>query len=120
MIKDAETYQENDKKIKLKLIEKNKLETYIASCKRSLGNEEFRKEIGDEKLKEIASVIEDILNWCEDNESDETEFDKISADDYIVQYKHLESIILPFYESISKKKHAESGTNKKTEKIEKK
>lgn len=125
MIEDAEKFQENDKKIKLKLNAKNSLENYLANSRRVLGSEEFRKEIDDEKLKELTQIIEDVTNWMEDVEQDEDEFTKIYAEDYDVQYKHLEEFILPLLESISKKNSSsvrvkgKGDNNKATEKTEK-
>lgn len=122
MIEDAEKFQENDKKIKLKLSAKNSLENYLTSSRRVMGSEEFRKEVGDEKLKELTTVIEDITNWMEDCEQDDDEFAKITKEDYDVQYKHLESMLLPLLETVSKKNSTVvrvKGKNEKTDKTEK-
>ena len=103
MIEDAEKFQENDKKIKLKISAKNSLENYLSSSRRVMGTEEFRKEVNDEQLKELTTVIEDITNWMEDVEHDDDEFANITKEDYDNQYKHLESMLLPLLETVSKK-----------------
>ena len=113
MIEDADKFQENDNKIKRKLHEKNSLENYLSSARRYLGSEEFRQEIGDEKLKQLTSTIEDITNWIEDTEADEEEFLKITAEDYIDQYKSIESILLPLQENISKKHSSDKNLSDK-------
>jgi L1 cell adhesion molecule like protein len=103
MIEDAEKFQENDKKIKLKISAKNSLENYLSSSRRVMGTEEFRKEVNDEQLKELTTVIEDITNWMEDVDHDDDEFANITKEDYDNQYKHLESMLLPLLETVSKK-----------------
>lgn len=119
MIEDAEKFQENDKKIKLKLSAKNSLENYLTSSRRVMGSEEFRKEVDDEKLKELTSAIEDITNWMEDVEQDDDEFAKISKEDYDVQYKHLESMLLPLLETVSKKNSTTVRVKNKNDKSDK-
>lgn len=103
MIEDAEKFKENDKKIKDRMSAKNSLENYLANSKRVLGSEDFRKEIGDEKLKELSTTIEDIINWIEEIEDDEDEYASITKEDYNAQYKHLEEILLPLLETLSNK-----------------
>lgn len=103
MIEDAEKFKDNDKKIKERMSAKNSLENYLANSKRVLSSEEFRKEIGDEKLKELSTTIEDIINWIEEIEDDEDEYASITKEDYNAQYKHLEEILLPLLETLSNK-----------------
>jgi heat shock protein 1/8 len=103
MIEDSEKFQENDKKFKEKSCAKNSLENYITRSKSVLSSEEFRKEVSENELKELAKLIEDIIDWMETVEDDEEEYSKITKDDYDAQYKHLEGYLLPLLESISKK-----------------
>lgn len=112
LIEEAERYQENDKKIKERIDSKNSLENYLASSRRVLGSEEFRKNVHDDKLKELNSLIEDITNWMETIEDDEEELEKLTKEDYLEQYKLLESKILPIFENVSEKKMNISVKNK--------
>ncbi len=104
MIGEAEKYQENDKKIKGRIDSKNSLENYLAGSRRVLGSEEFRKNVHDDKLKELTTLIEDITNWMDTIEEDEEELNKLTKEDYLEQYKLLESKILPIIENVSENK----------------
>jgi len=116
MIEDAEKFQENDKKIKLKLSAKNSLENYLASSRRVMGSEEFRKEVDDEKLQELTTVIEDITNWMEDIDPDD---DESTQEDYDIQYKHLQSMLLPLLEMVTKKNSTDVRVKNKNDKSDK-
>jgi heat shock protein 1/8 len=116
MIEDAEKFQENDKKIKLKLSAKNSLENYLASSRRVMDSEEFRKEVDDEKLQELTTVIEDITNWMEDIDQDD---DESTQEDYDIQYKHLQSMLLPLLEIVSKKNSIDVRVKNKNDKSDK-
>lgn len=104
MIEEAEKFRENDKKMKEKIDAKNSLENYIANSRRVVASEEFRKEVTDAKLKELTDIMDGITDWIENIECDEEEYSKLTKDDYHIQYKHLETNILPLLESISVKK----------------
>lgn len=113
MVEEAEKYKDNDKKIKETSDAKNSLDNYVTNAKRVLSNEEFRKEIGDDKLKSLNSLIEQIIQWMEDTENDDdsNDNDEVTAEDYIAQYKLLESQLLPLLEMISNKKSSVPKTD---------
>jgi molecular chaperone DnaK (HSP70) len=111
MIEEAEKYKDNDRKIKEKSDAKNSLENYIANAKRVMASEEFRKEVGDEKLKALSSLIERIVQWIEDSEEEEDAFAEMTKDDYDEQYKLLESELLPLLESASNRNIKVKGKN---------
>lgn len=101
MIEDGEKFEENDRKIKKKVDAKNTLENYLASSSRVISSEEFRKNVTDDKLKELTGIIENITNWIDEIEEDNDSYTKIVAEDYDVQYKLLENNLLPLLEKIS-------------------
>lgn len=103
MIEDAEKFKENDTKLKERNDAKNSLETYLASARRVIASEDFRNEVEDEKLRDLATTIEDITSWIETVEDDEEEFSRITKDDYDTQYKLLERDLLPLLEHVAKK-----------------
>ena len=107
MISNAEKYRENDLKIKKKIDAKNSLENYLSNMKRIASAEEFKKFVGDEKMKEITSVLNDVSDWLDDIDGDDDEYSKLGADDFDVQYKMIEKLMLPLIESM--------GSNKKEE-----
>jgi heat shock protein 1/8 len=104
MIEDAEKYRDNDKKIKDRIDAKNSLETYLASSKRVINTEEFRVNAGEENLKVLTTIIEDITNYIDELENDEEALNDATKEDYDTQYKLLESKLLPLLELIANKK----------------
>lgn len=102
MIDDAEKFKENDKKIKETQNAKNSLENYLSNARHIIATEEFRKDVNENKLKELTTKIEDITNWMEDIEENEEEYaNTITKESYDEQYKDLESELLPLLEKAS-------------------
>jgi heat shock protein 1/8 len=112
MVEDAEKYQENDRNIKEKIDAKNSLENYLANSRKILATEEFRKEVAEDQLKQLTTIIEDITNWLEDVESDDLQFAKTTKDDITVQYKLLENYLLPLLERLTNKNIRVKGKDK--------
>lgn len=102
MIEESEKFMVVDKKIKDRSSAKNSLENYISNSNRIMDSEEFRKEVGDDKMKLLSNLIEQITNWIEDEDTENN--DDLTKEDYDDQYKLLESNLLPLLESIAKKK----------------
>lgn len=98
MIEDAEKYQDNDKHFRESVNAKNRLENYISNSNRVISSEEFKNNVGDEKIKELSSLIEDITNWIDDNDDQ-----NLTREDFDIQYKLLEDNILPLLEEIANK-----------------
>ncbi len=101
MMEDAEKYADNDKKIKEKIEAKNSLENYVANMRRVVANEEFRNYVGDVKLKELTATMDLITKWLDELEEDEEVNATVGKEEYINQYKNLESKILPLIEEVS-------------------
>lgn len=116
LIEEAEKFKENDKKIKERYDAKNSLENYLTKAKQILAGEEFRIEVGETKLKDLTTRIEEITNWIEEIEENEDDHANITKNDYDEQYKGLESELLPLLEQISIKnsKDAKIKNIKKT------
>ena len=92
MIKNAEQYLENDNKIRDTYKAKNSLEHYLNSSKKILNNQKFIDNVGNEKIKELNQLLNDISNWLVDSENNNEELNK---EDYELQYKLIEDNFLP-------------------------
>lgn len=115
MIDSAEQFKDNDKKIREINEEKNRLDRYIANSREIISNEEFKKHISDDQMKSLNTKIQDITNWMESIEDDESEQITITKDSYVDQYKNLESDLLPILERIANQ-NSSSKSNTKSEK----
>jgi heat shock protein 1/8 len=119
MIENADLFKENDIKIKQKIDAKNSLENYMSNMNRIAGSEQFKLHVGEESMKEITSTMADVSEWMDDVDDDNDEYSKLCADDFNVQYKMIEDLMLPLIESMggnkvtSDKKNTENDKNDK-------
>lgn len=74
MIKDAERFAEDDKKIREKVEAKNELESYAYSLKNQIGDKEkLGGKISDEDKAKVEEALDEAIKWLESNaESSET------------------------------------------------
>lgn len=89
MIKVAEEYAEEDKKLKEKVDARNGLESYVYSLKNQIADEE---KLGGKLTKtdkeSIETVIDETIKWLEDNPEADTE-------DFQRQQKNAEDVVQP-------------------------
>lgn len=89
MVKDAEKFAEEDKKLKEKVEAKNELESYAYSMKSQVGDKEkLGAKLSDEEKEKIEAIIEEKIKWLESNQDAETE-------DFKKQKKEMEDIVQP-------------------------
>jgi L1 cell adhesion molecule like protein len=113
MIENADLFKENDIKIKQKIDAKNSLENYMSNMNRIAGSEQFKLHVGEEKMKEITSTMADVSEWIDDVDDDNDEYSKLCADDFNVQYKMIEDLMLPLIESMGGNKVTSDKENTK-------
>ncbi|ROT68763.1 Bip [Penaeus vannamei] len=89
MIKDAEVFADEDKKLKERVESRNELESYAYSLKNQINDKEkLGAKLSDEDKEKMEEAIEEKIKWLEDNpESD--------AEDYKTQKKELEDVVQP-------------------------
>ncbi|XP_067638739.1 endoplasmic reticulum chaperone BiP [Eurosta solidaginis] len=89
MIRDAEKFADEDKKLKERVETRNELESYAYSLKNQIGDKDKLggKLGGDEKVK-VESAIDDTIKWMEQNTDADPE-------EYKKQKKELEAIVQP-------------------------
>ncbi len=103
MIEDADLFKENDKIIKDRSDAKNSLEIYLANARRIMSSEEFKKEIGEDMIKQLNHTIEDIVDWIESTEEDD-DMSKLTKTNFNDQRALLESELIPLIEKLNAKK----------------
>jgi len=89
MIKDAENFSDEDKKVKDRVEARNELESYAYSLKNQIGDKEkLGAKLSDEEKAKIEEAIDSGIKWLEsNNEADASEFKK--------QKKEMEDIVQP-------------------------
>jgi heat shock protein 5 len=78
MVKEAEDFAEEDKKVKERIDSRNGLESYLYNLKNTLDDDEsgLAGNISAEDKKELQDSIDETLEWLEDHpEADKEEYD---------------------------------------------
>jgi len=89
MVKDAETFAEEDKKLKEKVEARNELESFVYSLKNQLNDKEkLGAKISEEDKKTIEEAINDKIAWLDANQGAE-------ADEFKAKKKEVEDISNP-------------------------
>ena len=89
MIKDAEKFADEDKKVKEKVEAKNELESYVYSLKNQLSDKEkLGGKLSEDEKEKIQTAVEEKIKWLESNQNAE-------VDDFKEQKKALEEVVHP-------------------------
>jgi len=89
MIKDAEQFAEDDKKIKEKVDARNELESYVYTLKNQLSDKEkMGGKLTDDDKEKIEEAINEKIKWLESNPD-------ADAEELKSQKKEVESIVTP-------------------------
>jgi len=90
MVREAEEYAEEDKKVKERIDARNGLESYLYNLKNTLDDDEkgVADKISAEDKKELQDLIDETLDWLDENPEAEKE-------DYDEKQKEVENIANP-------------------------
>jgi len=95
MVKEAEEFAEEDKKVKERIDGRNALEGYLYNIKNTVEDEEkgIAKKVSDEDKTTITEAVKEALEWLDDNQEAEKE-------DYEKKQKETEKIINPIIQKV--------------------
>jgi heat shock protein 5 len=95
MVREAEEFAEEDKKVKERVDKRNALESYSYGLRNSLNDEEkgVADKIDDEDKETIEEAVKDVLDWLDDNQEAE-------AEEYEEKQKELEKIANPIMQKL--------------------
>merc|ERR1719424_29294 len=95
MVKEAEDYAEEDKKIKERIDSRNGLESYLYNLKNTLEDDDkgVSDNISAEDKKELQDMIDETLDWMDEN----PEADK---EDYDEKMKEVEQVSNPMMRNV--------------------
>jgi len=90
MVREAEEYADEDRQVKERIDARNGLESYLYNLKNTLDDEEkgVADNISPEDKKELQDVIDEVLDWMDENPEAEKE-------DYDEKQKEVENIANP-------------------------
>merc|ERR1711935_840230 len=95
MVKEAEEYADEDKKVKERIDARNGLESYLYNLKNTLDDDEkgISDNISAEDKKELQDMIDETLDWMDEN----PEADK---EDYDDKMKEVEQVANPIMRNV--------------------
>merc|ERR1711967_147571 len=79
MVREAEEFAEEDKKVKERIDARNGLESYLYNLKNTLEDDEkgVADSISAEDKKEMQDMIDEVLDWMDENpEADKEDYDE--------------------------------------------
>jgi len=89
MIKDAETFADEDSKLKARVESRNELESYAYSLKNQINDKEkLGAKISDEDKEKIEEAVNEKISWLEENQ-------EADGEDFKKQKKELEDAVQP-------------------------
>jgi len=89
MIKDAETFADDDAKLKSRVESRNELESYAYSLKNQINDKEkLGAKISDEDKEKIEEAVNEKISWLEENQ-------EADGEDFKKQKKELEDTVQP-------------------------
>jgi len=88
MVREAEEFAEEDKKVKERIDARNGLESYLYNLKNTLDDDEKADNISAEDKKELQDIVDETLDWMDENPEAEKE-------DYDGKQKEVENIANP-------------------------
>merc|ERR1711965_782725 len=100
MVKEAEEFAEEDKKVQEKINAKNSLESYLYRMKNDLDDDEkgIAQKIEPAEKNELMGLIDESLDWLEENP-------EADAEEYAEKQKEVEQVVNP----IMRKIYADGG-----------
>ena len=95
MVKEAEEFAEEDKKVQGRINAKNGLESYLYNLKNSLDDEEkgIAGKIAEAEKNELVSLIDESLDWMEENP-------EADIDEYKAKQKEVEQVANPIMKKV--------------------
>jgi heat shock protein 5 len=98
MVREAEQYADEDKKVKERIDSRNGLESYLYNLKNTLDDDEkgLADSISAEDKKELKDMVDETLDWMDEN----PEADK---EDYDAKLKEVEQVANPIMRNVYSK-----------------
>lgn len=107
MVKEAEEYAEEDRKVKERIDARNNLETYIYNMRSSMGDK-FADKIDSDDKEKIESTLKEALEWLDDNQNAEKE-------EFGEKLKEVEAVCNPIIKQVYEKSGGSSAESEDEE-----
>lgn len=103
MVKEAEEFAEEDKKVKERIDARNNLETYVYNMKSTINEKDkLGDKIDSDDKEKIEETLKEALDWLDENQSAEKE-------DFEEKLKEVEAVCNPVIKKVYEKTGGPSG-----------
>ena len=94
MVREAEEFAEEDKKVKERIDARNSLETYVYNMKNQISDKDkLADKLESDEKEKIETAVKEALEWLDDNQSMEKE-------DYEEKLKEVEAVCNPIISAV--------------------
>ena len=93
LVKEAEKFKDEDKKVKERIEAKNHLEQYGYQIKQTLKDEKLKDKFSEDEKKQIEGKGDEVLKWLNDNPA-------ASKEEYDAKLKEIEAVFNPIMQKI--------------------
>lgn len=94
MVREAEEFAEEDKKVKEKIDARNQLETYVYNMKNTVNDKDkLADKLESEEKEKVEEALKEALEWLDDNQNAEKE-------DYEEKLKEVEAVCNPIISAV--------------------
>jgi len=94
MVKEAEEFAEEDKKVKERIDARNQLETYVYNMKNTVGDKDkLADKLESEEKEKVEEALKEALEWLDENQTAEKE-------DYDEKLKEVEAVCNPIVSAV--------------------
>ncbi|CAM8899663.1 unnamed protein product [Rhodiola kirilowii] len=93
MVKEAEEFGEEDKKVKERIDARNSLESYVYNMKNQMNDKLLADKLESDEKEKIEEAVKEALEWLDDNQSAEKE-------DYDEKHKEVEAVCNPIITAV--------------------
>lgn len=109
MVKEAEEFAEEDKKVKERIDARNNLETYVYNMKSTINEKDkLADKIDSDDKEKIEETLKEALDWLDENQSAEKE-------DFEEKLKEVEAVCNPVIKKVYEKTGGPSGGDEEEE-----
>uniref|UniRef100_A0ACD5Z949 Uncharacterized protein n=1 Tax=Avena sativa TaxID=4498 RepID=A0ACD5Z949_AVESA len=94
MVKEAEEFAEEDKKVKERIDARNQLETYVYNMKNTIGDKDkLADKLESEEKEKVEEALKEALEWLDENQTAEKE-------EYDEKLKEVEAVCNPIVSAV--------------------
>jgi L1 cell adhesion molecule like protein len=102
LVKEAEKFKDEDKKVKERIEAKNGLEQYCYQVRQTINDAKLKDKFSEDEKKQIEGKVDEVLKWVNDNPA-------AAKDEYDSKMKEIEGIFNPIMQKVYQQAGGQPG-----------